>query len=478
MDNHRIRKTKIICTLGPASSSLEMIVKLAHAGMNVARLNFSHGTHEYHKLSIAAIRQASAQTGKRIGILQDLGGPKIRLGELRTPQIILKPGQPVTLTTGETAEGNEIPVNYAYLAEDVSPGSKILLADGLVELALERIEGGKLKCVTITGGILTSHKGVNLPLCNLRTPAFTKKDQADLEFGLMNGVDFVALSFVRGVADLLPVKEAISRSRSAKPMLLAKIEKPQAVESLNEILPMVDGIMVARGDLGVETPFERLPIIQKSVITAARRAGKPVITATQMLRSMIDSPRPTRAEATDTANAILDGTDALMLSEETAAGDYPVEAVTTLDMIARATEESYDSAKYMDEPESAFVQDTEAAMSRAACGLALKLGAVCLATSTLTGHTARMISRFRPSMPIIGFTCDEDTFRKLNLSWGVIPALIPQTQDLGTLCRTAERFARDNGLGAAGDRIIVTAGYPLWVSGSTNIVEVITINGS
>ncbi|MDH5478545.1 MAG: pyruvate kinase, partial [Nitrospinota bacterium] len=335
------RKTKIICTIGPASAKLETLKAMINVGMDIARLNFSHGTYESHYETIENLRQASRETGRRIGILQDLCGPKIRLGKLQG-EVTLVQGEQVALSQGEKSIDGSLPVNYPYLVEDVALGARILLADGLVELVAEEKQNDRLMCRVINGGVVTSQKGVNLPLSKLRIQAFTEKDKNDLMFGLEVGVDFVAMSFVRDETDLAPILEILSDLTENRPMLLAKIEKPRAVESLDKILAVVDGIMVARGDLGVETPYEKLPIIQKRIITAARKAAKPVITATQMLRSMVDHPRPTRAEATDTANAILDGTDAVMLSEETAMGAYPVKAVNALNKIALATEEEMD----------------------------------------------------------------------------------------------------------------------------------------
>ena len=333
----KYRRTKIICTLGPATSSQDMILKLIDEGMDVVRLNFSHGNHEQHRQTIRTVRLLSKQSGKEIGILQDLGGPKIRLGQLNGEKRTLMRGERIVLVAGEHAEGDSIPVNYPELIEDIEEGNPILIADGTVQLTVVEKKGRSAVCEVVVGGAILSRKGVNLPLSRLSVPAFTDKDREDLMVGLDEKVDFVALSFIRGLEDLRNVRDIISGA-DHHPMLIAKIEKPQAVENFEQILAAVDAVMLARGDLGVEMPLEEVPMIQKRIIRITRQAGKPVITATQMLGSMVENRRPTRAEATDVANAVLDGTDALMLSDETAMGSYPVEAVSTLDRIARTTE--------------------------------------------------------------------------------------------------------------------------------------------
>lgn len=469
----RARKTKIICTIGPATNSPEMIEKLLEAGMDVARLNFSHGDHETHRKVIESIRRAGAKRGKQVGILLDLSGPKIRLGTLPEP-VNLTHHQQVTLSAGEQGGDGEIPVNYPYLAEDVAVGARILLADGLVELSVDAIEKGKLRCTVLNEGVLSSHKGVNLPLSKLRIPAFTAKDQRDLEFGLSMGVHYIAMSFIRSVADLAPVREILARLERP-PYLLAKMEKPEAIAVLDDILAHVDGAMVARGDLGVEMPLEQLPIVQKKIISATRRAAKPVITATQMLRSMIANPRPTRAEVTDTANAILDGTSAVMLSEETAVGDYPVEAVRTLDQIARVTEAHLDSPRFLGEPDWPTLSPIESSITRAACMMAEKLGAACIVVVTQSGSTARHVSRFRQQIPIVAITSEEDTLHKLLLSWGIIPVLEKEKKKLSDLLAVAIEFTVANQLTQPGDRIIFTSGYPSMLPGSTDMLKVLTV---
>lgn len=469
-----LRRTKIVCTIGPSTFSIPMLEKLALAGMDVARLNFSHGDHAYHAESYANILAAGKMAGKKIAVLQDLGGPKIRLGTLNQPSLELYAGGRVTLVSGQSSPGDEIPVNYPYLAEDVAVGEKILLADGLVEMLVEERKGRRLICSIVTGGVLHSHKGVNLPSSKLRVSAFTDKDRSDLAFGLSLGVDMVAMSFVRDESDLTHIRE-ILRESATPPMLFAKIEKPQAVEGLVGILAVVDGVMVARGDLGVEMPYEMLPMAQKRIINAARRAGKPVIVATQMLRSMIESPRPTRAEATDVANAIFDGADAVMLSEETAIGAYPLDAVGALDRIALTTEKEFTANRFLNEEDSPLLPPVEAAISRAACDIALKLDAAVIVASTLSGKTARLVSRFRPPMPILGVTSVERTFGNLGISWGVTPAMLPHTERFTELCAMAEKYAKENGFAASGDRIVITAGYPVKSGGSSDLVKVLTV---
>ena len=468
------RKTKIVCTIGPATRTPEGIAELIHAGMNVARLNFSHGDHEEHRETIRTLRRISKEVGREMGILQDLRGPKIRLGKLPVEEVPLHGGDRVVLKTGETSETSVIPVSYPYIFEDVAVGDRILLADGLVELRVEGKEEGNVHCSVVVGGVIQSHKGMNLPSSSLRVAAFTEKDRKDLALGLEEGVDFVALSFVRHEKDLEPVRRVLNESIEP-PLLIAKIEKPQAIERLESILPVVDGVMVARGDMGVEMPLEEVPIIQKRIIRLARNAGKPVITATQMLRSMIDNPRPTRAEATDVANAIFDGTDALMLSEETAIGAYPAAAVRVLDRIAGTTEKHLDGQRFLHEALSDILPLTESAISRAACFLAEDLDALAIVAATSSGSTARLVSRFRPACPVIGLTPDVGTQRKLSLTWGVLPALITSFKNTEEIFLLARSWVLSQGLVERGDRLIVTAGVPVGTPGTTNLLRVIEV---
>ena len=465
------RKTKIVCTLGPATNSADGIASLLEAGMDVVRLNFSHGDRKTHRQTIRRIREVSRGVGRNVGILQDLGGPKIRLGELPEEGVDLVAGTRVDLgVAGRVADG-VLPVDYEYLLEDVGAGERILLADGLVELEVKEVASDRLICEVVNGSTLTSRKGVNLPQANLRVAAFTEKDRADLEVGLEEGVDFVAISFVRHEDDLAPARERLS-DLDHPPLLIAKIEKPQAVDRLEPILEAVDGVMVARGDLGVEMPPEQVPMIQKRIIAASRRAGLPVITATQMLRSMVDSPRPLRAEASDVANAVLDGTDAVMLSEETAIGRYPTEAVRVLDRVARQAEPEIDHSRMIADSSSPSVPELTGAISRAACELAASIGAAAIITTTASGATARLVARLRPAAPVLGVTPSDAVARQLSLSWGVIAANADETSDLGTLGAEVREILAAHGLDVPGNRIVITAGLPLGVSGSTNLLRV------
>ena len=470
------RRTKIVATIGPATDSPQMIRALIEAGLDVARLNFSHGDHESHGRVIKLIREISAELGRNVGILQDLAGPKIRLGELGQGEVHLNGGDKLVLFSGQKTQGSEIPVNYPYLAEDVEAGDPILLADGLVELKVDSVANGKVHCTVLVGGVISSRKGVNLPVSSLRIPSFTEKDSRDLEYGLKAGVDFVALSFVRHESDLDQVRERLNHVDNP-PLLIAKIEKPQAVDRLDQIMGAVDGLMVARGDLGVEMRLEEVPLIQKRIIRLARREGKPVITATQMLRSMMDNTRPTRAEANDVANAVLDGSDAVMLSDETAVGSYPVEAVKMLDRIARVTEPSLDSLALLGDRGSKLVPSIEGNISRAACQLALNLDSAALIAGTMSGSSARLVARFRPSMPVVAVTAVPEVQRQLALSWGVEAVLAPQCRDSDELFEVSARAALDLGLAKPGQRVVITAGVPIWVPGTTNLIKVADLPG-
>lgn len=469
------RMTKIVCTIGPVTSSEDQIKRLILAGMDVARLNFSHGSHDAHRKILRTIRRLSEELDHEIGILQDLGGPKIRLGNLPVQELHLQTGENIVLGPASASDLSVIPVNYPHIVEDVAVGDRILLADGLVELEVIAKEAERVLCRVMAGGLIHSQKGINLPASTLRVPAFTGKDQKDLEFGLEEGVDFVALSFVRREQDLEPVHEILKRSAS-RPLLIAKIEKAQAIKRLEQILAQVDGLMVARGDLGVETPLEEIPIIQKRIIRLARQAGKPVITATQMLRSMVNSPRPTRAEATDVANAVLDGTDALMLSEETAIGDFPLEAVKVLDRIARAIETQLLERSLIREPLPDLLPQTESAISRAACWLAEDLQAPAIVAGTSSGSTARLVARFRPPCPVIGITPHVSTQRQLTLSWGVRPALVETFADTEHMFELTRSWTLEKGFAKKGDLLIVTAGVPVNTPGTTNLLRVVKIH--
>ena len=468
------RKTKIVCTIGPASNSPESLRELIESGMDVARLNFSHGDHESHRQTLKNIRRLSSEMGKEIGILQDLGGPKIRLGTLPVKERRLDTGETVKLISAQSSDSEAIPVNYRHLTEDVRVGDRILLADGTVELSVVGKKPNRIDCEVLVGGTIQSHKGINLPSSDLRIPAVTEKDRKDLEVGIEEKVDFVGLSFVRKAADVDPVLAMLAKIKP-RPMVIAKIEKPQAVEQLEEILAKVDGIMVARGDLGVEVPLEDVPMIQKRIIKLSRDAGKPVITATQMLRSMMENPRPTRAEAADIANAVLDGTDALMLSDETAIGAYPVKSVKILNRVARATEPYLDRKILADEIIPKFLPKTAAAIGRAAYRLALDLEAAAIVATTSSGSTARLVARFRPPCPVAGLTAHLETQRQLSLSWGVVPIKIETFEDTDKMFAKARHWVLKEKLARPGDLLVITAGVPLGVTGTTNLVKVMEL---
>lgn len=465
-------RTKIVCTIGPASASAAAIRGLVEGGMGVARLNFSHGSHSEHLEKIRMIRGVSTELGKPVAILQDLSGPKIRVGRIPDPGVRLEPGAPFTLTTDD-AEGTaeRVSVSYAGLSAEVNPGDRILLADGFMELKVLGVTGREIRTEVITGGLLSAHKGVNLPTGTIRVPSLTEKDREDLLFGLQCGVDYVALSFVRRAEDILRVKEIISRENKEVPVI-AKIEKHEAISNIDEIIEVSDGVMVARGDLGVEIPLEMVPGVQKMLIRKANLAGKPVITATQMLRSMVDSPRPTRAEATDVANAVLDGTDAVMLSEETAAGRYPVEAVRFMSSIILSAEAHYPHGKYLQMMPYKTIAES---VSHASCVLADHLEASAIVTPTQSGKTAGYVSRFRPRTPIIALSPNPAAVKTLALRWGCVPRLVPDPRDTDDMFEKAAEAALESGLVKKGDLVVVTAGHPVWVAGSTNMVRVMRL---
>ena len=464
-----MRRTKIVCTIGPASDSEEMIAKLITAGMNVARVNFSHGTHEYHRGVIRKIKQVRKALNKPVAILQDLQGPKIRVGTIAKGFVQLQPGQQFILT-GENAPGDEhrASVSLKSLPHEVKIGHPILLADGNIELRVEKVLPPDIYCRVIVGGVLSSHKGINLPVSEVHVDSLTKKDRKDIVVGLEEGVDAIALSFVRKAADVMTCRKVIKDHGGNVP-IIAKIEKHEAVDNIDEIVAVSHAVMVARGDLGVEIDIERVPLVQKSIIRICNALGKPVITATQMLQRMVDNPRPTRAEATDVANAILDGTDAVMLSEETAAGKYPTEAVMMMDRIARSAEQSLDSLKFENIPMEAGTGD---AISRASYFIAKEIGAAAIITPTWSGSTACLVSRFRPMQPIIASTPNEAALDFLSLCWGVIPIQIPETDTLDDMIRYSITAARQAGYIDSGQHVIITGGAPLHVAGKTNFIKV------
>jgi pyruvate kinase len=462
------RSAKIVCTLGPASHSLVMIERLMRAGMDVARLNFSHGTHEDHAGTIKRLREVSGRLSKPIGILADLQGPKIRTGSLVGKQpVLLRAGQHFTISTRDfpgTSMG--VSTTYKRMPREVSGGDRILLGDGLIELRVLSTTSNSVLCTVVNGGELGEHKGINLPGIKLRIPAVTPKDQKDLVFALQQGADFIAVSFVRTAKDVLQAKAAIARERKNVPVI-AKLEKPQAIENLDEILRVTDGVMVARGDLGVEMSLEKVPVIQKLIIAKARDARLPVITATQMLESMTHNPRPTRAEASDVANAVFDGSDALMLSAETAAGAYPVEAVQMMDRIIREAESSNSQVL---RPCTAQFNIAETA-AELICHASEELKMKVIAVFTETGSTGRLISKHRPRPPIIAFSTIQETRRRLSLYWGVVPRTISEVKNIEELVQATEKRLLEEKLVRHGDVVGIVAGTPLFVGGTTNFMK-------
>ncbi len=473
-----MRRTKIVATLGPATSTPERIAGLIRAGMNVARLNFSHGTHAEHAARIAMVRRAAAEAGRHVAILQDLQGPKIRTGPLENGQPVeLVAGQRFVITTEPiVGNANRVSTTYRALPLDVRPHDRILLSDGLIELVVISHTDTEVETEVVHGGRLREHQGINLPGVRVSAPAATEKDFVDLAFGLEQGVDYVALSFVRRASDVREVKEFIRRAGKQTPVI-AKIERPEALDVLPEILAEADGIMVARGDLGVEMPPERVPIVQKQIIAAANQAMLPVITATQMLESMIHNPRPTRAEASDVANAILDGTDAVMLSGETAAGAYPIEAVQMMALIADAVEDALTGSSHSTSPrwEITTAQSTPRAIAAAACTIANTLPVRFIVVLTQSGASARLVSHYRPQVPILAFCPSEETARRTSLYWGVTPIVIEARDRLDELEQQIVRYMRDMGIVRRGDLIVLSGGHPVYRYGPTNFLKVITV---
>jgi pyruvate kinase len=464
------RRTKIVCTLGPASDG-DILPQLLEAGMNVARLNFSHGTHEEHGARIKRLRELAALKKVPLAILQDLSGPKLRIGEMPGGEAKILEGEAFYLSAVPPNEGEAgVVVDYPQIISETPLGARILLADGTIELRVEAKTDQALKCRVMVGGDLRSRVGINFPMNSLSLSAFTEKDREDLRFGIAQGVDFVALSYVRSRADILEAREFM-RSLGTGIPIIAKIEKHEALSRLDEILAEADAIMVARGDLGVEIPPERVPIVQKEIIAAANMAGKPVITATQMLLSMVKHSRPSRAEATDVANAIFDGTDAVMLSEETAAGQFPVEAVKFLDRVSRVTEAHFHHSAWLRARALSGPQEIPEAISYSVCEMAQDLEAQAILTNTEYGGTARLISRFRPKTPIVAVTPREDTWRRLSLSWGVFPLLTPPIRDTDHMLKVVEEVALKAGMLNHGDRVIITTGTPIGTKGSTNLIK-------
>ena len=470
-----MRKTKIVCTIGPATEDVQILKELLLNGMNVARLNFSHGTHEEHVRRIKNIRQAAQETGIPVAIMLDTKGPEIRIGKLEHGQIQLERGDKIVLTIREAVGNKEkIFVNYPGLPRDVSVGDNLLLDDGLIALKALEIRDEEIVCVVENGGILSERKKINLPGVQLNLPGLTEEDYKDLAFGVGAGIDFVAASFIRTAADVIAIRKILEELDS-KADIIAKIENRQGVDNLAEIIQVADGIMVARGDLGVEIPAEEVPLVQKRLIAACNKAGKPVITATQMLDSMIRNPRPTRAEASDVANAILDGSDAIMLSGETASGKFPIEAVKTMARIAKRTEDSLAWAELLKKKADLAVQNTTEAISYATCTTAISLGAAAIITATKSGSTARMVAKYRPQAPIVATTPSDTVVRKLLLVWGTYPLIVNDTNSSEELFEFSIDTAQQAGYIREGDLVVITAGVPIGIPGSTNLLRVHTI---
>ncbi|PZV19007.1 MAG: pyruvate kinase [Pseudanabaena sp.] len=470
-----IHRTKIVATIGPASDSPDMIRKMLLAGMNVARLNFSHGNYEDHAERIKRLRSASEELNLPLMLLQDLQGPKIRVGDLPAEGMMLNEGDSLILVPIANYKGqpNTVGIDYPYVAEEAEPGTQVLLDDGLLELRVESIDGNAVQCQVVEGGLLKSHKGVNFPTLNLRMPSMTDKDKRDLDFGIEQGVDIISLSFVRKPEDIQTLK-ALLAEKGANIPVLAKLEKPQAIANLEAIVNECDAIMVARGDLGVEMSPEKVPLIQKRIIQLCNQKGIPVITATQMLDSMIHNPRPTRAEASDVANAIMDGTDAVMLSGESAVGDYPLESVK---MLARIATEVEPASHFVNYPPN--LTDDADAISEALHAIDDTINLHCIIALTETGYTAKLASEERPKAPIVAYTPDPKVYRCLCLNWGVRPVLMQfPNGTLEDLLPKIEADLIERNFAAPGDKVLVMGGLPIGKAGSTNFLKIHTLGGN
>lgn len=469
-----LRKTKIICTLGPATEDESVLRRLMQGGMNAARFNFSHCTHEDASKKLEAVTRLREELGLPIATILDTKGPEIRVKTFQNGPVQLRAGDTFTLTTREV-EGDEkmVSITYQDLTKDLKAGARVLIDDGLVELRAEEVTDTDIVCTVINGGQVSNHKGINVPGTQLSMPFISEQDRADIIFGIEHGFDYIAASFTRSAKDILAIRSILKEYDCHSINIIAKIENMEGVDNIDEILRVVDGIMVARGDMGVEIPLEDVPVLQKQLIQKSYLAGKQVVTATQMLDSMIKNPRPTRAESTDVANAIYDGTSCIMLSGETAAGKYPVEALETMVRIAEKAEESINYIKRFNSRDNSDVAfDVTNAISHATCTTAHDLGAKAIVTVTKGGGTARQLSKFRPLYPIVGCTTQEHVWRQLNLSWGVVPMLIDEVEDTDVLFDRAVDAAERTGLVNSGDLVVITAGVPLGISGTTNMMKV------
>lgn len=469
-----MRKTKMICTIGPASEDMEILEKVVLAGMNASRHNFSHGDHEEHGGRIAKVKELSKKLNKEIAIILDTKGPEIRTGKFEPKKVELTKGTEFTIYAGDMSvigDTTKCAVTYEGLANDVKPGNTILIDDGLVGLTVKSVEGNAIKCDVQNTGFVGTHKGVNVPGVSIQLPAMTEKDKADLIFGCEIGVNIVAASFIRKAEDVLAIRKILNENGGEHIQIFSKIENQEGVDNIDSIIEVSDGIMVARGDLGVEIPIEKVPAVQKMIIEKCNQVGKPVITATQMLDSMIRNPRPTRAEVSDVANAILDGTDAIMLSGESANGSWPVEAVQTMATIATETEKqlSYELAV---SKAKKHIPAISGVISRAACNAAYELQAAAIVSSTQSGATARRISQCRPDCPIIAVTPCEKVAKSLALSFGVYPVVAPQMTSTDEMIEKSVSIAKENGFVKSGDTVVVAAGVPVQEVGATNLLKV------
>lgn len=468
-----MRKTKIVCTLGPSTENEDVLKQMMIEGMNVARCNFSHGTYDDHKRRMDMVKKLRKEVGEPVAILLDTKGPEVRVRNFKEGKVALEEGQLFTLTADDV-EGTKdiVSVTYNRLYEDLEVGMRVLIDDGLIEMKVEKVDKNNIVCRVINGGVVSNHKGVNVPEVDLSMPYISDKDREDILFGIEQDVDFIAASFVQKKEDILQLRKLLEKNGGEDIRIISKIENAQGVANIDDIIEVSDGIMVARGDMGVEIPYEEVPVIQKKIIKKVYRAGKQVITATQMLESMIKNPRPTRAETTDIANAVYDGTSAIMLSGETAAGAYPVEAVKTMVRIAERTEQDVDYCKRFFQYERNANPDITDAICHATCTTALDLNARAIVTVTKSGRSARMISRYRPNSEIISCATTEKVCRQLSLTWGVVPVLIKEEKEVFNLFDKAIQAAMKMKLLEKGDLTVITSGVPIGVSGTTNMMKV------
>ena len=473
-----MRKTKIICTLGPAVDSEDMIRTLIRSGMDAARFNFSHGSHPEHLERLSLLKAVRDAMGRPVATILDTKGPEIRIRNFDTKSISLEAGDTFTLTTREeVGDQTHVSVSYPKLHQEVAPGQEILIDDGLVAIRVDEIRGEDIVCTVENGGTLSANKSINIPGVHIHLPALTEKDVADIRFGVENDFDFIAASFVRQASDVEAVRQVLQDCGGESVKIIAKIENQEGVDNIDEILAAADGIMVARGDLGVEIPAAKVPILQKKIIRKGLQAGKPVITATQMLDSMMRNPRPTRAEVSDVANAVFDGTSCVMLSGETAGGKYPVEALTAMTGIVEEAEASIDYWRHFQKQRVVPASNINDAITHTCCLTAKDLDAKAILAATNSGRTARMICRFRPSCPVAALTMHEKVRRQLNICWGVIPFLTGEVNSTDRIFSLSAEVALKERLVHAGDTVVITAGVPLGKSGSTNLIKAQVISG-